>query len=215
MRFLGSAAIVLAIVGAAVLLAIYRADHPPKQVPTAPWRIVHIADWHWMPEGECNDEDNRELVRRIQEQQMDAIRALDVREVWIEGQSDETIDAFRQHVLKLRSVKPNADSDNAVEQFIADTYAEDLLQIGAAGRLYMNGEIDDVLPLEDHAAWRAAQPVNCQIDAAANEAREKAMAKRLPSRAVIVLGVGHDLSKWLTGEFEYTVERVEALPVER
>lgn len=134
---------------------------------------------------------------------MEAIRKLDVREVWIEGQSDETIADFRQHVLKLRDVKlPEGDSP---------AYRKEFLQIGAAGRLYMNGEIDNVLPLEDHNAWRAARPVDGVIDPAANEARECAMAKRLPSRAVIVLGMDHDLSKWLPGEFEYLLERVEAL----
>lgn len=29
------------------------------------------------------------------------------------------------------------------------------VQIGTAGRLYMGGEIDDILPLEGHAAWLA------------------------------------------------------------
>jgi pimeloyl-ACP methyl ester carboxylesterase len=180
-------------------------------VPTAPYRIVHIADWHWMPVGECNDTDNRELVEQIQQQQMEAIRVLDVREVWIEGQSDETIADFRRHVLRLGDVKL-PDGDSPTDQFIRDLYAEDLLQIGAAGRLLLAGEIDDVLPLEDHEAWRASQPVDCVIGPAANGRRERAMAKRLPSRAVIVLGVGHDLSKWLPGEFEYLIERVEALP---
>jgi hypothetical protein len=107
------------------------------------------------------------------------------------------------------------DGDSPTAQLIRDTYREDLLQIGAAGRLYLSDEIDDVLPLEDHAAWRAAKPADGVIDPQANEVREKAMANRLPSRAVIVLGVGHDLTKWLPGEFEYTVERVEALPAER
>ena len=50
----------LALVLGAVALAIYLADHPPKQVPTAPNRIAHIADWHYFPVGQCNDEDDRE-----------------------------------------------------------------------------------------------------------------------------------------------------------
>jgi hypothetical protein len=94
-------------------------------------------------------------------------------------------------------------------------YREDLLQIGAAGRLYLDGEIDDVLPLEDRAAWRVAKPVDGVIDPKANEARERAMANRLPRRAVIVLGVGHDLFPWLPGEVDYLVERMEALPAEK
>jgi len=217
-RLIGPCLVALAIVGVAVALAIYRADNPPPQVPTAPARIVQIADWHWVPEGQHGDGDYGkflDLLERIQQQQMDAIRKMEVREVWIEGQSDKTIADFRAHVLKLRDAKPDSNSDNPVDQLIADTYREDLLQIGAAGRLLLTREIDDVLPLEDHKAWQAAKPLNGVIDPKANEARERAMAKRLPSRAVIVLGVGHDLSKWIPDEFEYVVERVEALPAEK
>src|SRR6187402_1135053 len=104
MRFVVPCLTVAAIVGAAILLAIYRADQPPEQTPTAPARIVHIADWHYFPVGDCNDTDDSALIERIQQQQMDAIRALDVREVWVEGQSDETIAEFRRHVLRLRDV---------------------------------------------------------------------------------------------------------------
>ena len=212
MRFTVPALSVLSIVAVAIVLAYFKPD--PPQVPTAPYRIVHIADWHWTPDDECspeNRDDYLELVERIQQQQMEAIRKLEVREVWIEGQSDETIADFRAHVFKLRDVKP-PEGDSPVQQLIADLFREDLLHIGAAGRLLMAGEIDDVKPLEDHEAWRAAQPVDCEVDPAANERREKAMAKRSPSRAVIVLGVGHDLFKWLPGDVEYVVERVEALP---
>jgi len=79
-------------VGAAIALAVCRADHPPKQVPTAPYRIVQIAGWHWVPEGQHGEGDYDEfldLLERIQQQQMEAIRKLDVREVWVEGQSDQ------------------------------------------------------------------------------------------------------------------------------
>lgn len=72
--------------------------------------------------------------------------------------------------------------DSPVDQLIRDTYQKDLLQEQAA---------------KDHDAWRAAKPVDGEIGEASNEYRERAMAKRLPSRAVIVLGVGHDLRPWL------------------
>jgi hypothetical protein len=214
MRRLAPFLIATAIVVAALLLAIYKADHPPEQLPTAPARVVQIADYHWVPEGDHGGGDYAdflELVKQIQQQQMQAIRDLGVREVWVEGQSDETIAEFRQHVLKLRGVKVRT-GDNPVDSLISDAYAEDLLLIGAAGRLLLAGEIDEVLPLEDHDAWRAAKPVDGVIDPAANEARERAMAKRLPSRAVIVLGMGHDLGRWLPSGVEYRVVRVGALP---
>jgi hypothetical protein len=183
----------------------------PPPGPTAPDRIVHIADWHWYPVSECNETDDRELVEQIQLQQMDAIRRLDVREVWVEGLSDETIADFRRHVRRLREVRV-PDGDGPVDQLVRDLYAEDLLLIGAAGRLLLNKEIDEVLPLENHDAWQAAQAVDCVIPEASDEARERAMAKRLPSRAVIVLGVYHDLRKHLPAEVDYQVVRVDAMP---
>ena len=39
-------------------------------------------------------------------------------------------------------------------------YRRDLLRISVAGQLLLNGEIDAVLPLEDEAAYRAADPVD-------------------------------------------------------
>lgn len=186
----------------------------PAPGPSAPDRIVHIADWHWVPEGDHGDGDYAEFLEQvdwIQRQQMQEIRALEVRQVWVEGQSDETIAGFRGHVLSLRAfVLPQGDSP--VDQLIRDTYQEDLLQMGAAGRLLLAGEIDDALPLEDHDAWRAAKPVDGEIGKASNEYRERAMARRLPNRAVIVLGAGHDLGKWLPKGLAYEVVRVEALP---
>lgn len=163
-----------------------------------------------MPAGPCNESDNRELVERVQKQQMEAIRELQVREVLIEGESDETIAEFRRHILQLRRVKLS-DGDGPVDQLIRDTYEEDLLEIGAAGRLLLEGAIDDVLPLEDHEAWQAAGPIGCEIQAAANDSRERAIARRLPRRAVIVLGVGHDLRRWLPPGTRYRVVRVAAL----
>lgn len=186
----------------------------PAPGPTAPDRIVHIADWHWVPEGDHGEGDYEEfldLVERIQLQQMDVLRRMEVREIWIEAQSDETIAKYRRHILKLRSMEP-PEGDSPIDQVIRDIYREDLLQIGAAGRLLLAGEIDDVRPLEDHDAWRAAKPVDGEIGEASNEYRERAMAKRLPSRAVIVLGVGHDLRPWLPPEWEYEVVKVEAIP---
>jgi hypothetical protein len=177
----------------------------PPIIPPTPAPIIHIADWHWSPVNECNDTDNRELVEEIQQQQMDAIRKLGVRQVWVEGQSDQTIAEFREHIRKLRDVR--VEGDSPVDQLIRDLYQEDLLQIGAAGRLLLQGEIDDVLPLEDHDAWQAAKPVDCERNINADPAREQAMANRLPPGAVIVLGMGHDLSPYLFGDTVEVIPR--------
>ena len=126
MRFIAPCLAALTIVAMAIVLAYFKPDPPP--VPTAPYRIVQIADWHWTPDDECspeNREDYLELVERIQQQQMEAIRKLEVREVSIEGQSDETIEDFRQLVLKLRDVKP-PEGDSLVQQLVAALYRKAL-----------------------------------------------------------------------------------------
>lgn len=110
---------------------------------------------------------------------------------------------------------PKGDSLN--DQLVRGLHREDLLQIGAAGRLLLAGEIDEVLPLEDHAAWRAANPINpgkVEIDKGTNEQRERAMVRRLlkTERAVIVVGAAHDLRKQIPAGTKYRVVNVKALP---
>jgi hypothetical protein len=143
---------------------------------------------------------------------MDAIRKLGVRKVWVEGQSDETIADFRAHIEKLKTVEL-PEGDSPVDQMVRDLYWEDLLQIGASGRLLLAGEIDQVLPLEDHDAWRAAKPMGGELDFNAMATRDHMMAKRLPPGAVVVLGLEHDLEPYLFGDMTVRVVRVEALPV--
>ena len=77
----------------------------------------------------------------------------------------------------------------------------DLLQLGAAGRLLMEGKIQAVSPLEDVTSYEAADPVSGDgaivLDRGRIEARQTAQAKRLLAGgkfALIVLGGAHDLS---------------------
>lgn len=189
-------------------------ESSPLIIPPTPSLAIHIADYHWVPEGEHGDgsyADFLNLIERIQQQQMAEIRKLGRREVWMEGQSDETIADFRRHVEKLKTVEL-PDGDSPVDQVIRDIYREDLLQIGAAGRLLLSDELDDVLPLEDHDAWQAAKPIDGERNINADPAREQAMANRLSPGAVVVLGAGHDLSPYLFGDMSARVIRVEALP---
>ena len=72
--------------------------------------------------------------------------------------------------------------------------------IDAAGQALVAGDIESVLPAEDEAAFEAALDTDdgVKFDAAANDAREAAMVRRLAERgplAVVLLGVRHDLSK--------------------
>ncbi|MEQ8789894.1 MAG: hypothetical protein RIC55_26605 [Pirellulaceae bacterium] len=76
----------------------------------------------------------------------------------------------------------------------------DVLRIGAAGHLYLAGELSAVEPLDDAHALAAAKPevVNgdLQLDTAL-EMREDAQVRRMIERgpyAVAILGGGHDLA---------------------
>ena len=155
-------------------------------------------------------------VDTVQREQMAKLRKLGAKAVWVEGESDKTIDAYRRRIETLKKVKlPKGDTP--LDQFIRDMYREDLLQIGAAGQLLLAGEIENVLPLEDHEAWQAANPVKAGkvvIDEAADSRREQAIVKRLlpQERAIIVLGAAHDLSKHLPAATKYRVVKVNALP---
>lgn len=71
-----------------------------------------------------------------------------------------------------------------------------LLKIGAAGRLYLSGELGEVLPLEDEQVFERARP-SAMPNPAANEAREDAQVRAALAHglfAFIVLGGGHDLT---------------------
>jgi len=76
-----------------------------------------------------------------------------------------------------------------------------LVEMGAAGRLLIAGEIDEVLPLDDANLLDAANPVrpdgSVQPDPERVRTREDAQVKAILRRggvAVIVLGGAHDLS---------------------
>ena len=79
-------------------------------------------------------------------------------------------------------------------------YREDLLAIGAPGRLMMVSDLE-ILPVEDAELFKRANPLTedgrIKLDPATVEAREDAIVKNLlhdGSFAFIVLGGGHDLS---------------------
>jgi hypothetical protein len=81
-----------------------------------------------------------------------------------------------------------------------------LLEIGAAGRLLVSGELEEVLPLDDAKLLDAAGPVvasgKVTFDAAKVAARQDAMVQRALAKdhaAVIVLGGSHDLTDNVRG----------------
>lgn len=86
-------------------------------------------------------------------------------------------------------------------------HREQLLRIGAPGRMLMAGELAEIIPLDDAAAHQASNPIKRDgkvvLDETEIEAREKAMVERLLAAdepvSVIVLGTGHDLADQLDG----------------
>lgn len=126
-------------------------------------------------------------AERRQQQEMDSIVEWGVKEVWLEGQTDKTIEEFRDRVAQLPKEKP-AEED-------AEAYRAKLMQVGAAGRLLQNGKLEKVLPLEDEEAWRAAQEPGASNQASVR--RYAAFVDRLAptlktqGRALILLAPAH------------------------
>ena len=84
------------------------------------------------------------------------------------------------------------------------------LRIGAAGQLYVDGKLKQLLPAEDTEKYRAANPVDgeqVEFDAKAEAARLAAMVKRLEQhkQALVVLGMAHDLSGLVDKDMELVV----------
>lgn len=89
----------------------------------------------------------------------------------------------------------------------------DMLRIGAAGQLYLAGEIKQVLPLDERATYEASEPVGPDgrivLDAVRIEAREDAQAAILSrggAFVVAILGGAHDLSDNLKRQHKEGVE---------
>ena len=73
-----------------------------------------------------------------------------------------------------------------------------LLRIGAAGQLLVTGELAEILPVEDTAAYDAANPIGddgtVTLDEEKIEARQDAQVRRMLKREVslVILGGAHD-----------------------
>lgn len=151
-----------------------------------------------------------------------------LRTVRIEGLTAKEVNLFRERIESLKEIKKDEDAarkqlaevrelmramDPATSRYRqAATIERDLLgligqsrplllEVGAAGRLLMAGEIDGVLHLDDEAALDEANPVTpggrIRLDAAKARRREDAMVKAALDRgpfSLIILGGAHDLS---------------------
>lgn len=187
-------------------------------------QIVHLLDWHFVPEADfaadlrdqssepISDEDIAELyeeflaeVEAVQQEQMAILRVL-IREhglqaVYKEGLTAERLPAFTKLVGAMKGFKmKKPKGETPTEQFLLDQYRQDLLHLGAAGRLLLSGELQAVLPAEDAEALAKANPAGpdgkIEFDAEADERREDAIVRSIVGDrvAVIVLGGDHDLA---------------------
>ena len=205
-------------------------------------RIVHIADWHFVPreafaadireqagEAIADDEIDRLYgehlaeVRRVQSAQRRLLRELirrhGVEAVYCEGLTDDDMPVY-QLIIEHLARRDLIESEQSAIPAGAD---ETLLRIGAAGQLLAAGELAEVRPAEDEIAYVQANPVTddgqLRFDSRADDARQAAIVRRLLGKgplAVVVLGADHDLSDQVNqlggGRCEYVRVAVEGIP---
>lgn len=178
------------------------------------YRIVQLLNCHWIPEDRFRLDDPTgdyqgflDEVEAVQQEQMAVLRAMKVRVVFYEGLTAENRAAYQKKIERLRKLKPPK-GDSPTDQLVAGFIREDLLQLGAPGRLLMTGELDAVLPADDAKLLDAADPVKegkIEFNAEAARAREDGMVRFLlkQKEAVVVMGGAHDLGDKLPAGVEY------------
>lgn len=106
-------------------------------------------------------------------------------------------------ILLLESGDSRQELSEAIDDIdkILAQYRMDRLQIGAAGQLLLDEEIDEVLPVEDTQAYEDANPVmengGVVLDRRKIETRQDAQVRRLLQAdrcSLVILGGAHDLS---------------------
>jgi len=207
--------------------------------------IIHIRDWHFIERqsfaldvqdasGEplTDDEvdkllaEHRETVATIQKQQrrliLALIKQLGVKQVFQEGLFVEQLPAYRKRIDILRDFqKYLSDGDSPLDQFTRYEYQTDMLQIGVPGQLWIENKIEGIAPVENKAAYEAANPIRdgkVVFDESLNEAREDAIARNLLEAkcrtAVLLLGGTHDLSDNVPAGVKLIVLTVKGYPGE-
>ncbi len=199
-------------------------------------RIVLLLDWHYVArkdfyadlrdqspdiaDEELAAEYDKHLaqVGKVQSELMDIMRHLSkaagVKAVHVGGLTAKNRAAHLKFIATLAEFEANKPKGKTpFEQFLLLQFEEDRLSLGAAGRLAMSGGIT-VLPLDDDAAYRAANPVqpdgSVVFDQKAIERRENAMVGFLlasPHKpTVAILGNAHDLADNVKRVTSETVE---------
>lgn len=197
--------------------------HPASKDATH--RIIHIRNWHFVPkadfaadlrslEGEALSDEKIETrydeflaeVDTVQAEQRKLLMSLiehhRLKQVAIEGLTKHEIAAFEKRIEVLRDFeKHKPTGDSPIDLFILEMNRHDLLEIGAAGQLYLQGKLGEVLPAEEASALEEANPVSDDgkvvFDEKRNVAREDAVVRTLLKGgplSVIVMGGAHDLA---------------------
>ncbi len=129
----------------------------------------------------------------------------------LRGVEKEDIPRLREQLAEVRSLigsmkegeerYEKAKKIEAEVLQLLDQHRVALLEMGAAGRLLMSGELEEVLPLEDAGKLDEAKPITpggeVKLDAAKIEARHDAQVRNTLKQgafALVVLGGSHDLS---------------------
>jgi len=170
-------------------------------------------------------------VELVQLEQMAVLRCLiqhhGLKRVFSEGFSQRELDAYREKIAVLKAMDEEQiplvrNQLNEVRTLIESSTGETkeeakaiesqlvtmlndhkhrLLEVGAAGRLLISGELEDVLPLEESETFEQANPISpsggVKLDPVKIDARHDAQVKAVLMEgpvAVIVLGGAHDLS---------------------
>lgn len=167
----------------------------------------------------------------VQLEQMAVLRCLikhhGLKRVHSEGFSPNELEAYREKIAVLKAMEQdqipklrqqleevrqlidtlNGESQEEAKgierQLVAllDAHHERMLEMGAAGRLLISGELEEVLPLEGDGALEKAKPItpdgSVRIEENKLEARHDAQLRELKKAGavrVVVLGGAHDLT---------------------
>lgn len=188
-------------------------------------RIIHIRNWHFVPkadfaadlrslEGEALSDEEIDTrydeflaeVDTVQAEQRKLLMSLienhGLKQVAIEGLTKDEMPTFDKRIKVLRDFeKHKPTGDSPIDLFILEMNRHDLLEIGAAGQLYLQGKLGEVLPAEEAGVFEQANPVSDDgkvvFDEKRNVAREDAVVRTLLKAgplSVIVMGGAHDLT---------------------
>jgi hypothetical protein len=185
----------------------------------APLVVVHFLDWHFVPPDLCkldgiDFEANNDVVEKVQHEQVVIARYLirehRLQDVYHEGVTEQTLPDLRVRLDFVKTLDQLA-ARGGMDETARRHRREQMLIVGAPGRLLHSGEISAVQILEEEGARDAAAPIagplGMRFDADKLDARRRTMVKHLPASGLVlvVLGGSHNLGPYL-GAAPFTCE---------